>query len=572
MKKFIFIIISYLLLDAIVLDVLEIHKLSLLSVLFICLSGILYSILITYMPKIARQIFNGFFIVLTFFLTFGNAYYFIIKGEIFTVSQLSLLDELVGVLDTVVGLLKVQYLLVLLLPVVLIYFTNKQLAKELPSFRKRHISIVIGLLLVINVIFYSQNDVLYKTIYSPVEYAKQYGLISFYARDLTPFTKVNLDNVELGNEAEVTEDNEYTGMFEDKTNIVFIKAESFDDIAIDKELTPTLNKMATDGMFFENYYSLSNNTNASEFSTLTSLHPPVDNSKVGNYAGNYDTIPDLFNNAGYCTFGFHYNSSDYYDRGQLYSDLYNFEYSYFEEDFDPNITESINRDELLFESSIKYIEEKNCDKNFTYYMSIYGHSNYDVTERPTIGDDFDKVKALYPNNDDYLNSYLAFQMSLDQMAEEMIDYYTEQGLIDDTLFVVVGDHYPYALGDPTREVGQFSEDYFEQSFTGEPYEKYNIPLFIYDPQTKLENNTSYVSNVDTLPTIADLFDFDYVYSEGESAFDPDRAGVIKWYAYESFGMLSKDFSYEARDDNFDNEAELKEDEMYAAKLYSLFEK
>ena len=51
-----------------------------------------------------------------------------------------------------------------------------------------------------------------------------------------------------------TEQSNFTGMFKGK-NVIFILAESFDEIAIDKELTPTLYKMKNGGIVFNNYFS-----------------------------------------------------------------------------------------------------------------------------------------------------------------------------------------------------------------------------------------------------------------------------------------------------------------------------
>ena len=48
--------------------------------------------------------------------------------------------------------------------------------------------------------------------------------------------------------------NGMTGIFKGK-NLIYITAESFTDLAIDKEHTPTLYKMSREGVSFENYYN-----------------------------------------------------------------------------------------------------------------------------------------------------------------------------------------------------------------------------------------------------------------------------------------------------------------------------
>ena len=56
------------------------------------------------------------------------------------------------------------------------------------------------------------------------------------------------------NQIDGTYQNEYTGMFEGK-NIIFILAEGFNEIAVDKERTPTLYKLINEGFVFEDFYS-----------------------------------------------------------------------------------------------------------------------------------------------------------------------------------------------------------------------------------------------------------------------------------------------------------------------------
>ena len=61
-------------------------------------------------------------------------------------------------------------------------------------------------------------------------------------------------------------------MFEGK-NLVFVIAESFNEIAVSEELTPTLYKLVHDGFYFKNYYTSNNlSTIGGEFQALTGLY------------------------------------------------------------------------------------------------------------------------------------------------------------------------------------------------------------------------------------------------------------------------------------------------------------
>ena len=53
-----------------------------------------------------------------------------------------------------------------------------------------------------------------------------------------------------------TETNQYTGMFEGY-NLIYICAESFWTYACNEKVTPTLYKMANNGIVLNNYYKIS---------------------------------------------------------------------------------------------------------------------------------------------------------------------------------------------------------------------------------------------------------------------------------------------------------------------------
>ncbi len=572
MILFIGIIFLYQLILAYFLSIMQFHNITLISILFLVLTSILYCKIILILKNRGAVYINILSILFAFIAVFGNLFYYPIKGTILTFSQITLIDELVAVSDTVIGYWNNIYLLAFVFPIITIIMTTKLIKRLNSKLNVKSTIVLCTVVLLFNGVFYFQDEILYTTMYSPVEYAQNYGFASFYARELMPFSKKSLDDVEYEktNSDEIKK-NDYSALFEDKDNVVFITAESFDEIAIDQNLTPTLYKMKKDGIYFENYYTLLNNTNASEFSILTSTHPPVDNSKITKYSGEYTSIPEMFNENDYCTFGFHLNTSEFYDRASLYPNLYKFDNSYFSEDMKPNITLPEAKDSILFEKSIKYIEEENCDKQFTYYMTVYGHSPYEITRREMDRDIFNDVKEINPEYDDLLNSYLTFQVDLDLMMEEMIDYYDEKGELDQTLFIIVADHYPYALDGLDALFVEQSNSY-KQQFTGELFETYNIPFMIYDPSSSYESNSKYMSNIDVLPTVADLFNFDYKYAEGESAFDNSSLGTVKWYAANDYSYIENGEKIEVNknDDNLDEE-QIDEDHLVSAKIYSLFE-
>ena len=101
-----------------------------------------------------------------------------------------------------------------------------------------------------------------------------------------PFNEINITNF-IKNETG-TKQNKYTGMFEGM-NLIFIVAESFSEIAVSEELTPTLYKLVHEGFDFTNFYTSNNlSTIGGEFQALTGLY--ADNGILDQYSDNSTII------------------------------------------------------------------------------------------------------------------------------------------------------------------------------------------------------------------------------------------------------------------------------------------
>ena len=122
--------------------------------------------------------------------------------------------------------------------------------------------------------------------------------------------------------------NEYTKFFEGK-NVIAIHAESMQQVNMDIsfngiDVTPNLNKLAKDGVYFSNFYSqVSGGTSSdTEFSVATGLLP----SKVGtvfiNYADReYVSMYNLLKEEGYTTVSMHANVGNFWNRNKMYTKL-----------------------------------------------------------------------------------------------------------------------------------------------------------------------------------------------------------------------------------------------------------
>lgn len=302
-----------------------------------------------------------------------------------------------------------------------------------------------------------------------------------------------------------TKQNEYTGIFKGK-NLIYITAEGFDKIAIDENLTPTLYKLANNGFVFENYYQplFTVSTSDGEYMFLNSLIPKEGVWSFYRSSNIYLPfgIGNVFKREGYSTVNaYHDHTYTYYNRDESHPNL----------GFDKYIGCGNGLEELINcktwpESDVEMINATvddyiSSDNFMTYYMTVSGHLNYTFTGNYISYKNKDLVKGL-PYTD-HVKAYLAANIELDRAIESLINKLKEKGKLDDTVIVISPDHYPYGL--KTSELNEISD-----SDRSDKFEMFHTSLILYNSEMK-ENVkvTKYVSSIDVLPTIYNLFGIEY---------------------------------------------------------------
>ena len=295
--------------------------------------------------------------------------------------------------------------------------------------------------------------------------------------------------------------NEYTSYFEGK-NLVFVVAESYSEIAVSPELTPTLYKLTHSGFVFDNFYvPYYLSTIGGEFQSLTGLFP--DSSILSTWRSGTTTFPyglaTSFKNKGYNTFAYHNNSGYFQDRNKYLKSIGfdNFKACY--------MGLNINCD-VWPESDIEMIEKSyedyiNSDKPFmTYYMTVSGHFEY------TFDDNYiaTKNKALVKDlpYSEKPRAYIACNIELDKALELLINKLDEAGKLDDTVIVMLADHYPYALSlNEINEISSYERDSL--------FEINHNSLVLWNNKMETKKIDKVGMPIDVIPTIYNLFGIDY---------------------------------------------------------------
>lgn len=299
-----------------------------------------------------------------------------------------------------------------------------------------------------------------------------------------------------------TNKNKYSKYFKDK-NLILFMAESFNSIAVSKDLTPTLYKLVNGGFTFNNFYSpVVLSTIGGEYQELTGLYPNIEMlSKVWrNGKNSYEWgIGNRFKNLGYKTYAYHDNQYDFQNRDKYLKSIGLDNYIGCGNGLETRIDCTVwpQSDVEMINSTVDdYINE---DKFFVYYVTVSGHMDYNYSNYIA-----NKNKELVDDLGYSLESkaYLATQIELDRALESLIDKLKKSGKLDDTVIALVGDHYPYALSlDNINEISDFERD---NLFT---INKSNFILW----NNKMDkvNVDKVGSQIDVLPTIYNLFGIEY---------------------------------------------------------------
>lgn len=313
--------------------------------------------------------------------------------------------------------------------------------------------------------------------------------------------KLNKDIKEYIDNNPGTSKNKYTGMFENK-NLIFVVAESFSEIGIDKDRTPTLYKLTNNGFIFDNFYvPYYLSTIGGEAQSLTGLYPnyaTLTKWKSGENSFPYG-LATVFKDKGYNTYAYHAHNGYFQNRYKYLKSL----------GFDNfkacNMGLNINCN-MWPESDIEMIKATtndyiNSDKPFmTYYMTVSGHLDYIKEGNSIVSKNWDLVKNL--DYSDKAKSYLATQIELDRAMESLLKELENKGILEDTVIVLLADHYPYGLSlEEINELSSYKRD--------ELFEINHNSLVIYNSEMKNVNISKTGMPIDVLPTIYNLFNIRY---------------------------------------------------------------
>jgi hypothetical protein len=305
-----------------------------------------------------------------------------------------------------------------------------------------------------------------------------------------------------------TQQNKYTGAFKGK-NLIFISAEAFSSPVISEELTPTLYKMAHEGFEFTDYYQpvWGGSTSTGEYANLMGLFPgsPGIMQTAAEKALPFTIGAELMKQ-DYTSLAYHNGVAKYYKRHLSHTKLGYSKYLAFGNGLEKRMSDAswpASDLEMMQVTADDYIGSSPFN---IYYMSVSGHALYSRNANRMSSKNWDKVKDL-PYSDP-VKAYIAANLELEYAVQYLVERCEQAGILDDTVFVISPDHYPYGLEVENKK----GEDYIAELIGKKPandFERDKTTLIIYNSEVSHLTVDRPVYSLDILPTLHNLFGIEY---------------------------------------------------------------
>lgn len=350
---------------------------------------------------------------------------------------------------------------------------------------------------------------LYKDLYDLNALVAKVGIVNFTIGDAIKYSLQNNKVTENDlsfikswgeNRKQKTDSKKYFGIAKNK-NIIFLQIESLENSVIDnkiknQEITPNLNKLVKEGLYFNNFYSEvgPGNTADTEFVVLNSLYALPNNVAFIDYAQNqYNALPKLLTQNGYGTYALHGDVLTFWNRSNIYLNL-GYQALFGKDKY--NITREVGfgpsslSDEDFFNQSLTKLE-KLSQPFMATMITLSSHTPFELPN------DLRTIKIPKQTNLNYTQQrYIESIHYTDQALGKFIEQLKNSNLYHNSIIVIYGDHQSYA---------NINEALAPSNTTLSDLAKNQIPLIILAPNTNLQGEINKpASLLDLYPTVANL--------------------------------------------------------------------
>ena len=514
-----------------------------------------------------------------------NSVYYTFYTSFASISMISLTQYIGDVGDAVVeNVLQLKDLIYVIAPLLFVLVHIRLIKKnyykriELKADRKKSMFKTIGfsgVLLIIFLMTLSSLDISRFTKQWNKEYVvMRFGIYIYQANDLITSVQPKINSMfgydkakksftdYFSDKSDTAATNEMTNVFEGK-NVIVIHAESMMTNVIGltfngEEVTPNLNRLSKEGMYFSNFYSqVSVGTSSdSELTYNTSLLPTKSGTAFVSYSDRtYIGIPTLLKKKGYYTFSMHANNADFWNRRAMHNKL-GYDRFYSKADYEvlkENVIGLGLSDKEFFHQSVEKIKEINAEHEKWYGLLImltnhtpfsetekYGEFDVDLKET-TLNEQGEEVTETYPYMEGTkLGNYFKSIHYADAALGEFIAGLDEEGLLDNSIFVLYGDHdarLPRKDYNRLYNYDKTTDDILDKDYPDyKEYDSYQyelgrkVPFIIWSKNMAGTKYNMEIKNVmgmyDAAPTLGNMLGFYNKYSLGHDIFTIKENNIV----------------------------------------------
>lgn len=291
-------------------------------------------------------------------------------------------------------------------------------------------------------------------------------------------------------------------------NVIVVTLESLQTFLIGakvngEEVTPFLNEFINESYYFDNFFHQTGQgkTSDSEFLIDTSLYPLNRGAVFFTHGNNdYTATPEILRQQGYFTSVFHANNATFWNRNIMYSAL---GYDRYYNELDYKITPETNlnwglKDIEYFDQSVDIL--KTVDQPFyARFLTLTNHYPFTYDEDTKFIEPYDSGNGVF-------DRYIVTARYLDESIKKFIERLKAEGMYDDSIIVLYGDHYGISEKH-NRATAQFLEK--DQITEFDTLNLQRTPLYIHMPgQTEGETISKPTGQIDIKPTILNLLGID----------------------------------------------------------------
>jgi lipoteichoic acid synthase len=472
-------------------------------------------------------------IILTLLLV-ADTFYFRYYHNAITVPvlfQIGLLGPLGGSIKGLVKSADIIYLIDLPISIGFLVFLKLKGIEKIRLYKRAIYSSLIAVLGIILFIipFTNVNTLWFE--YDKNQIIKDMGIFYFHFNDVTTYIKENTfaDKTLSENEKILVEDffknktltgKQYSGLAKGK-NLIIIQMEAMQEFVINrkiggKEITPNLNKLIKESVYFNNFHYQvgGGNTSDAEFLCNTSQYPAKEGAVYFRYPVNtYNTLPKALKEEGYNTYVFHAYHPSFWNRTVMYKAI-GFDTFTSDKDFEPGevIGFGLN-DTSFFQQSLKKIDRSK--PFYGFFVTLSSHYAF----APFKNYSFDVGE--YENTD--IGNYIKAANYVDKSIGVMIEELKKNNLYDNTILAIYGDHHSFPKGNADEFIKFLGMDNSDYEWT----KNAKVPFILHYPGLKNGEAMNITSGeLDIFPTVANLLGLHPKYAFGKDLLNTQNGYAV----------------------------------------------